>query len=86
MQDLLDLFRERLWRCLGGIPLDHSSFRGDQEFSEIPLDRLSVHKARSALFKQREERMGISAVDLEFLRERERYLKCTLTKASDVII
>jgi hypothetical protein len=55
----------------GAIAFDQLAVLADQEFGEVPLDALRTEQARCTLLQLYKQRMGVSAVDVDLLEQRE---------------
>lgn len=51
--------------------LDHLAVAADEELGEVPLDALGPQQARRLFFQLHEQWMGIAAIDVDLLEQRE---------------
>lgn len=63
--------------------MDHLALPVDQEFGEIPFDRLGPQNAGRFVLEPGVERMGVVAVDIDFGEEREGHIETGLAKLAD---
>ena len=62
----------------------HFAVASDQEFREIPLDRLRAEQPRRRMLQRREQRMAFGAVDVDLGEHREAHVIVVRAEASDL--
>lgn len=71
LQQLLDIFFDVFWFGCRRIAFDNIALAIDQKLREVPLDACSSQNARCGFGEVLKKRVGVTAVDINFFKQRE---------------